>query len=792
MARPNTGSVEPRTYKDGTTEYFGRILLADGFRGRTKRIPPKFCKDAETRKAWVEQAQIDEDETGAMLAQRKKKLAEIDAKRGAATLETCTQYRERLNVKQTDNGEHCAVRSAKSNWPNWIEEHLGALPISAPITVLRPKCLAILKDLNDAVRIRNKWLEERADEEEEDDDDSEKRGPGISGTTAMHVWCTLRKTFGVACLEGEDTTMHVRDDDPTAKIEPPLTTPKRAKTFLYPIEFLALIGCDKIPLCWRVLYVLLFYLYMRPSELRASKLGCIDRVADLLKVMRGYDQTRKKMKATTKTPAGVRRIPIEARAGLTLTPTDPVETLRPLLVMLMTHGNDSDLLAPLLALPYRVAPIFREHLKLAGVERRELHKSTTSTLRANRRTGRDSGITWSALLNVGGVRLAERTIKSRAGHEAWKTTEGYIKMAEDFTGGKIGVPFAALPAQFLADVEAALRAGTLYAITDPGVVIPPAAAKTERLEAVAKLRAEGRTLTEIGVALGVSKSLVGDILKQLPGVVCPRMLARAKARTERLEVVARLLAEGHTHTEIGVALGVSPSRADQIVKQLRLGQPLGQTTDAMRLSVGNSLPDDDLDSLTHDALAATHDKTRLNLPSPAAANITETSMIGPTIGPRANDQKRGPLRALTTCQSSFDAAFVQRHSETEREVGSTLNITSDNNIAAALTHVCCQASDAGRFDVVLEILDELQARRLGQSNGNRAQKVEGDAASLWWTSPTDAPRETNAGLLRYLPLFPKHAETRLLAAAGLRAYSPYLVEHGTGQALASPCRSVPS
>jgi hypothetical protein len=128
----------------------------------------------------------------------------------------------------------------------------------------------------------------------------------------------------------------------------------------------------------------------------------------------------------------VREVPIEA-------------PLRPLLAALMDRGQPSDLLAPLLA-DYgekHRAKTLQEHLRRAGVTRPGLFTSTATTMAANFRSCRDSGITWLALTGLETTRIMRR-----AGHDDPKTTLGYVKMAEDLKA-KVGVLFPALPAELL-------------------------------------------------------------------------------------------------------------------------------------------------------------------------------------------------------------------------------------------------------------------------------------------------------------------------------------------------------
>ncbi len=56
------------------------------------------------------------------------------------------------------------------------------------------------------------------------------------------------------------------------------------------------------------------------------------------------------------------------------------------------------------------------------------------------RSLRDTGLTWLALAGV-----PIQHMQRRAGHDDMNTTMGYVKEAEDLTGGSLGEPFAPLP-----------------------------------------------------------------------------------------------------------------------------------------------------------------------------------------------------------------------------------------------------------------------------------------------------------------------------------------------------------
>jgi integrase len=82
---------------------------------------------------------------------------------------------------------------------------------------------------------------------------------------------------------------------------------------------------------------------------------------------------------------------------------------------------DDGLVVPLLAATPEddVAEITRDHLRRAGITRPALFVDTATTVQANFRTWRDTGITWLAMTGLGVDK-----IQRRAGHESIATTLG--------------------------------------------------------------------------------------------------------------------------------------------------------------------------------------------------------------------------------------------------------------------------------------------------------------------------------------------------------------------------------
>lgn len=233
-------------------------------------------------------------------------------------------------------------------------------------------------------------------------------------------------------VSSRDRTMRVRTDDPTQGHKPPLKTPKRQKTFIYPVEFAALLACTEVPLAWREVYAVAAYTYVRPEELQALLWSDVDLVTGTLQVSKATDARTGKPKALPKTANAVRVVPLD-----------------PALVPLLKHmrkraGGDEAAEAVVLPVLGELndkfrAKQFRRHLRAAGVTRPRLFAETATLLQVDFRSCRDTGITWLALAGLDVAKM-----QRRAGHEDLSTTLGYVKMAEDLTG-QVGSPFPPLP-----------------------------------------------------------------------------------------------------------------------------------------------------------------------------------------------------------------------------------------------------------------------------------------------------------------------------------------------------------
>lgn len=159
---------------------------------------------------------------------------------------------------------------------------------------------------------------------------------------------------------------------PCESVEPPgdrNSRKARRKPFIYPRECAALLASTRVPREWREVHAIAAYTYLRPGELRVLTWQDVDFDARVIHVTKAWDYIEETVKPP-KTRNGVRRVPIES-------------TLVPLLARMRKGRGEADLVVPLLSTNDlrvadrrrltvdRLAILFREHLRLAGIDRVE-------------------------------------------------------------------------------------------------------------------------------------------------------------------------------------------------------------------------------------------------------------------------------------------------------------------------------------------------------------------------------------------------------------------------------------
>lgn len=414
-----TGTIEPYRTAEGKTGYRGRVRLADGSR-RSVDVPAKYSYSEDRARLYIAGAQEREDQTGELLADKNRRASAKIV--GAVTSsspagETCDEWIERFIKYQRELGMTDATKK-RSRWMKWISPKIGAKPMTL---VTRND----VEDIRDALDVAiAAWKRDGACK------------TTITGKTAMNAWSALTSSFRAA-TSGKRRDLRILDGkpNPCVGVEPPGdrdSRKARRKTFLYPKESALLLACEAISLEWREVYALALYTYLRPGELRVLTHADINLDDGVINVTKAWDYVDEKVKAP-KTRNGVRRVPIDAQLMplLRRMREEATDLSAPIARHLVLYGED------------HLAESFRKHLKLAGVDRAELHISTPTHVQSNFRSCRDSGITWLAMSGV-----SVDKIMRRAGHDHIQTTMGYVKLAEDLTGD-LGEPFGPLPPSLL-------------------------------------------------------------------------------------------------------------------------------------------------------------------------------------------------------------------------------------------------------------------------------------------------------------------------------------------------------
>ena len=251
--------------------------------------------------------------------------------------------------------------------------------------------------------------------------------------TARNIWSTVAVMFDDA-TNAKDRTMRVLNVNPALGVRPPDKGEATSKQFIYPSEFLQLVACPRVPLLRRQLYAFAVYTYSRASEIvPITWTADINLEHDTIHIHQAIDRVRTPDKMKPNKNLTPRRISIEPE-------------LRPLLYVMSETAGAKGRVFPVMPAASGedgLAGLLREDLWEAGVDRPELHARSISTKPMTFHDLRATGTTWMA---VGGDDPLK--IRERAGHKSFKTTEGYIRLAEMLKHG-FGAPFPPLPTLLL-------------------------------------------------------------------------------------------------------------------------------------------------------------------------------------------------------------------------------------------------------------------------------------------------------------------------------------------------------
>jgi len=140
------------------------------------------------------------------------------------------------------------------------------------------------------------------------------------------------------------------------------------------------------------------------------------------------------------------------------------------------------------------------------------------------------------------------------------TVGGYLRRAPEVRSERERAPKrVAKPSTTSTDRTAAARAVVLANRAD---------VRAARIEEIARLRREGRTLDEIASETGLAPSTVGGYLysRRAPAVLAQERSEREAQRAARDERIVRLRSFGLTHREIAAEVGLGETRVKTILR----------------------------------------------------------------------------------------------------------------------------------------------------------------------------------------------------------------------------------
>jgi integrase len=393
-SRLMVGDVQPFTRSDGTVYYRGRIRLQDGT-GRRKWIDPEDpadSLDAEKVRAFTARMQALEVATATAAA----------APPAVIVAETTSSWFKRWSDYRVTRGLQ-SVATERQRVRDYLLPHLT----SPMAKVTKAEVVAVRKAL-----------------------DARIEAGTMSWKTAQNTWGLLTKAFADAVNSKRDDLV-VREDNPATGVLPPERGEAKTKCYLYPDEFAALVSCERVPLRWRRMFALVAYLYARPGEVNAIRWEDLNVDRGVAHIHLSADRESGEDKVT-KTKTG-RNLPIEP-------------ALLPLLLAMREEQggeNATGRLVPWAATDRKLSRQIKRCMALAGLKRSALFNGDATHKAMTFYDLRGTGITWCAVRGDDPLK-----IMSRAGHEDFTTTQGYIREAENLAVS-IGTPFPPLPASLL-------------------------------------------------------------------------------------------------------------------------------------------------------------------------------------------------------------------------------------------------------------------------------------------------------------------------------------------------------
>ena len=384
MGRRSTGTVRILRNDQGRLQWHAKWTRADGSRTDWTELDPLIPLDDEAKaKACA-----------ARMAPKVKRASAI-----GSAVETVGEYADRWCDWRKAKGLGC-VQDDRTLLSHHILPTIGSLDVR---TIGNAALRSLVAELDTRVAHGE-----------------------FSWKSAVNVWSVVRALFRDACRAKQDD-LRVRGDNPSHDVAGPDVGVRKAKTYLWPSEFLKLVSCDGVPLRWRRLFALAVYMYARAGEIDALEWADVDLEHETLHIHRSCDRRRGIGMKATKSDAA-RRIPIEPE-------------LLPLLRAMHWEAKGK---GPVLRLPGDGGPAkLRMYLARAGVARADLFTTDATRKAITVHDLRATGITWCAVRGDDPLKIMQR-----AGHADFETTKIYLREAENLSQG-FGTVFPVLPKSLL-------------------------------------------------------------------------------------------------------------------------------------------------------------------------------------------------------------------------------------------------------------------------------------------------------------------------------------------------------
>lgn len=260
--------------------------------------------------------------------------------------------------------------------------------------------------------------------------DSKVQSGKLSWKSALNIWGTATSMCSDAVSSKVDA-LRCRGDNPSRDVKGPDKGADKQGPFLYPTEFSQLMQCKKVPVRFRRIVALACFMGLRQGELVVLRWDDLDFEHGRFRIHRSRRRDGQGIKSTK---AGkVRKDKLHPN-------------LIPLLRAMKRESSGEELVLYDRPAINEFARQLREHLGTAGCKRAALHEDGDTTRHIVFHDLRATYATWLALDGVNAWEMVDRI-----GHGDIKTTQRYVREAEEIRDTMTVRPFPPLPDALLGE-----------------------------------------------------------------------------------------------------------------------------------------------------------------------------------------------------------------------------------------------------------------------------------------------------------------------------------------------------